>query len=215
VSTPVSRSYAERIWGIVDYERHAAMKKAFATLTVGAVAAHHVIETAGGLGLPGEPVLGRRNAAVGWTAAFAANLALVSRMASSESTRTTRVRKRSRPGTTRARAGRDVARNAAIGFANGAYQALALQHYVDWPWIVRRGLPILTEAEGLPQNLLPPYNAALLSTIAASTAAVISSRRSRAFALGHCAGLATLPLQPASARHHIDWWRTGRHSSQK
>jgi hypothetical protein len=191
------------------------MKKALAALTVCAVAAHRVIETAGGLGLPGEPVLGRRNAAVGWSAAFAANLVLVSRTASSKTAGTTRACKQSRTDTTRTRARRDAARNAAIGFANGAYQALALQHYVDWPWIVRRGLPILTEAEGLPQNLLPPYNAALLSTIAASTAAVIAGRRSRAFALGHCAGLATPPFQPASARHHVDWWRTGRHSSQK
>lgn len=37
---------------------------------------------------------------------------------------------------------------------------------------------------------------------------VIAARTGRASVVRRCAGLATLPLQLASAIHHIDWWRT-------
>lgn len=183
------------------------LARVFQGLTVGAVATHHVIETAGGLGPPGEPVLGRRVAAAGLLTAFAANLGLIStartslRRTAPEATSPDLHEPAATPKYSRAR-------EAVLGFVNGAYQALALQHYVDWPWTIRCGVPILTEAEGLPQRLLPSYNAALLATIAASTASVISARRSRAAVVGHLAGLATFRFQLASARQHIGWWRT-------
>ncbi|WP_140400693.1 hypothetical protein [Gulosibacter sp. 10] len=158
------------------------MRRAIEATTIGAVAAHHGIESAAGLGLPGEPYLGRRKAVLVWAGLFTANLLLLTR--------------------------RGVGRDAAAGFANGTYQALALQHYVDWPWRFRNGVPVLTEAEGLPKRVLPAYNVALLMTIAGSTAALIASRRRAAAVIGHLAGLATLPLQLASARHHIGWWRS-------
>lgn len=158
------------------------MRRILETTTIGAVAAHHAIETAAGLGLPGEPILGRRRAALLWTGAFTANLLLL--------------RQRGR------------ARDGLAGFATGAYQALALQHYIDWPWKLRYGIPILTEAEGLPKKSLAPYNAALLTVTGSATAALIVSWRRPAAVIGHLLGLATLPLQLASARHHISWFRT-------
>ncbi|MFV0373619.1 hypothetical protein, partial [Microbacterium sp.] len=160
------------------------MRRTFEVVTVGAVVAHHAIETAAGLGLPGEPFLGRRRAVFAWTGVFAANLLLLRR---------------------KGRLGEGL-----VGFANGAYQALALQHYVDSPWKLRFGVPVLTEAEGLPHESLAPYNAALLTVTASSTAAVIASRRHPAVVIGHLLGLATLPLQLASARHHVGWFRAAR-----
>jgi len=34
----------------------------------------------------------------------------------------------------------------AAAIANGAFRALALQHYLYWPWQLRCGIPILTNA---------------------------------------------------------------------
>lgn len=161
--------------------RRRSMARKFHVLAVGAIASHHAIERAAGVGLPGEPFLGNRRAAVLWGGTFAAHLALAFRR------------------------GRD--REGVVGFANGAFQALALQHYVDWPWQFRRGVPVITEAEGLPMRWLPAYNTALLTAIAASTAAVVTDRR-RTTVVAHLLGLATLPLQLASARHHQHWLRT-------
>lgn len=183
MSVSGSRS-CRRLSGAQDARDNGCMRCAFETVTIGAIAAHHGIETAAGLGLPGEPYLGRKVAAAAWTGLFAANLLLLRR--------------------------RGSARDALAGFANGAYQALAVQHYVDWPWRFRKGVPVLTEAEGLPQRALPTYNAALLTAASTSTVALgmaVAQRRPAAI-VGHLAGLATLPLQLASARHHIGWWRS-------
>lgn len=159
-----------------------SVRRVWETVTVGAIAAHHVIETATGLGLPGEPYLGRKPASLIWGGLFTANLLLLRRSG--------------------------TVRDALTGFANGTYQALAAQHYVDWPWTLRRGVPILTEAEGLPEKALPAYNAALLTALASSTTALLANRRRPAAVIGHLAGLATFPLQLASARQHIGWWHS-------
>lgn len=159
------------------------MLKTYYALALGAIGAHHLIETRAGIGLPGEPVLGRRRATWLWIGAFTANAFVIGRSGKNSS--------------------------AAVGFANGAYQALALQHYVDWPWQWRRGVPVLTDAEGMPEQWLPAYNAALLTAMSASTLAIVSDLRPRAV-LAHLAGLATLPLQLASARNHQGWLRTSR-----
>src|SRR4051812_45283341 len=34
-------------------------------------------------------------------------------------------------------------------------------HFTLWPWSVRRGVPVLDEAEGLPASAMGPYNAVL------------------------------------------------------
>lgn len=140
-----------------------------------------LVVAAAGLGLPGEPRLGRRRARRLWAVAL--------------------------PGSLIGMAGRTPRSDAVAGFTAGAFQALALQHFVDWPWELRRGISQLIAAEGLPARLLPLYNAALLVTAGAATCAVMRARHRRVQVLGHLLGLSTLPLQLASARHHLDWWR--------
>lgn len=47
-------------------------------MAIVSAAAHHGIELAAGIGLPGEPFLGRRRAALGWSALFSAHVAVSS-----------------------------------------------------------------------------------------------------------------------------------------
>jgi hypothetical protein len=144
------------------------------------LAGHHVLELAAGIGVPAEPWLGRCRAVAGWAALFSGQLAL-----------TARGQRRWEP---------------AIAFTNGAFCALALQHYLSWPWRLRYALPVLTDAEGLPARWLPAYNAALLATMICATigsASECPAGRAR----WHLLGLATLPVQHASAQHHAAWLR--------
>lgn len=139
--------------------------------------AHHGIEFGHGVGLPGEPLLGQRRALAAWSAVFLGDAWLATRSDSAP----------------------------VLALADGAYQALALQHYVDWDWQWRADLPLITEAEGLPAGALGAYNAALLAVVV--LAAADSCPQGRTGRLLHLAGLATLPLQLASARHHQRWLR--------
>jgi hypothetical protein len=149
-------------------------------LALAGVVAHHGIEFAAGIGLPGEPLLGRRRAVWVWTAALGAWSTVASIGG-----------ERWHPG---------------LAAGNGALQALALQHYLSWPVRLHAGIPVLTSAEGLPDAWLPAYNVALLTMIASAT--VASAREARGAGAGwHLVGLATLPGQYASARHHSVWLR--------
>lgn len=154
------------------------MKKPFHVLTLAAISAHHGIEAAAGIGVPGEPYIGRRRATFLWAAVFVGNAYVLTRKS------------------------REL--GLVTAFANGAYQALALQHYVDWPWRLRRGVPIIQEAEELPERWLPAYNAALLLAAGCSSVACLREQGPGA-RVTHLLGLATLPLQLASARRHQRW----------
>lgn len=147
-------------------------------LTISGIVAHHTIETIAGIGLPGEPDLGRRRAAITWAGAVGTDLYLVFQ--------------------------RGKARHALLGMLNGAFQALALQHYVDWPWKFRKGIPVIEQAEGLPDDVLPAYNLALIITFLGSALGIVAERR-REFFIGHLIGLSTFPIQLASARRHQRW----------
>lgn len=155
-------------------------RRKWADVAVLSIAAHHGMELAAGLGMPGEPLIGRRPAVLAWGALFPMQLAVASF------------------------GGLSWERVLAAG--NGSLQALALQHYLSWPWRLRGGIPTLTDAEGLPARWLPAYNLALLaaivsSTIGSATECPTAGRR------WHLWGLATLPAQYASARHHSAWLR--------
>jgi len=93
-----------------------------------------------------------------------------------------------------------------LAAANGSLQALALQHYLSWPWRLRYGIPTLTETEGLPARWLPAYNLALLAAMVSSTIGSVTECPT-AGRRWHLWGLATLPAQYASARHHSAWLR--------
>jgi hypothetical protein len=158
------------------------MRRRSALIAIASMATHHALEDAGGVGLPGEPVLGPDRARVLWTVLMA----------------------------THAVAGRlgGPRWNPVLAIANGVYSAVALQHYTAWPVRIRYGLPVLTEAEGISARLMPVYNAALIGVVAAST--VSSARECGPSAWRHhLLGLATLPLVAASARHHLRWLADG------
>ena len=152
-----------------------ACRRVWKLLALTGIVGHHGVELAAGIGLPGEPVLGRRLTGQAWAALLLGWCA----------------------GDTRNRW------PTAAAIANGAFQALALQHYLYWPWQLRCGAPILTNAEGLPDRWLPLYNAALLAIMLGTTIDTLTgARNSRRW---HLMGLATLPAQYGSARHHARW----------
>ena len=154
------------------------MKRPFTALTALGTAAHHGYELRAGVGIVFEPFLGRRRAIAMWSAIFAYWLAA-------------------------ARTGRDPRLTA---HANGAALGGALVHFVLWPWELRKGIPTLTEAEGLRPDQLPAYNGVLRFWIAAATLALAfeTPRDGRAAAL---AGLAMGEPLRRSAAHHFRWAR--------
>lgn len=117
------------------------MRNTYHLLALASVVAHHGIESAAGIGLPGQPDIGGRRVAVLWTAAFSGNVYLLTH--------------------------RGQRHGLLAAFANGAYQALALQHYVDWPWVLRKGVPVIQEAEGLPGGGSLPTTRTCDPTVAA------------------------------------------------
>lgn len=92
-------------------------------------------------------------------------------------------------------------------FNAGVSIASVVVHFVDWPWSRRLGIfPWLDEAEGMGQNLLPPYNTVLWLWGIGGVGAVLTETR-RADLRFVAAGLLTGPLLLASARHHFVWAR--------
>jgi hypothetical protein len=94
---------------------------------------------------------------------------------------------------------------------SGAALAGVLVHFRMWPLRRSRwGLPVLAEAEGLEGARLTAYNVILYVWGVTSTLAIVRDlpRGRRRWAL---VGLATLPLQSASAAHHFAW--LGRQAS--
>ena len=79
-------------------------------------------------------------------------------------------------------------------------------HFLIWPWEVRRGLPVLTEAEGFRKEQLPAYNAVLYAWAVAGLLAILIETPRGAKKWAAAGFLATLPAR-ASARHHFVWLR--------
>jgi hypothetical protein len=157
------------------------LRRPFAAGSALGALAHHGFETRAGVGLVFEPQLGRRGAYALWGALFP--LMLLSA----------------------ARGGRLNERlsaiNAGIGVAGVAV------HFAAWPWSLRRGVPMLDEAEGLTEEQLPAYNGvlwfwAVCSVLSLATEADRASRR-----LGLLAGALNFPALLISARHHFRWAR--------
>ena len=154
------------------------MRRPFSVLAALGTAAHHGYELRSGVGIVFEPFLGRRGAVALWSVA----LPVWAYWAAS------------------GRAERLVAH------ANGSALAGGIVHFVLWPWEVRRGVPTLTEAEGLTDSELPAYNRVLHLWIAA---AALALARETAPGAGPAAlaGLATFEPLRRSARHHFGWAR--------
>jgi hypothetical protein len=154
------------------------VKRPFTAVVTLATAAHHGYELWAGVGLVFQPFLTLPGSVALWATSLPALLFGA------------------------ARGGRRW--NGVLANAVGAGMAGAVVHYSLWPWEVRRGLPALTEAEGLSPAQLPAYNLILWTWVAASTLAVareIPAGTRRWFVLGL---LNFVPLR-LSARHHFAW----------
>ena len=154
------------------------MRRPFTALTAVGTAAHHGYELNAGVGLVFQPWMGLGGSIAYWST----NLPFLFWAA--------------------ARGGDRF--DKPLAFANGTALAGAAVHFAIWPWQVRAGLPMLTEAEGLSSRQLPAYNAILwlwaLASIGAFLREVPTGSR-RWFVLG---ALNALPFR-ASAKHHFKW----------
>jgi hypothetical protein len=157
------------------------IRRPFAAGSVLGAIAHHGFETRAGVGLVFEPQLGRRGAYALWGALFP--LMLLSA----------------------AREGGANERLAAVGSGIGA--AGVAVHFAAWPWSLRRGLPLLDEAEGLTEEQLPAYNAVLWFWGACSVLSLATEVGPRARRAGVIAGLLNFAPLLLSARHHFRWAR--------
>jgi hypothetical protein len=157
------------------------MRRPFTILNALGTAAHHAFELNAGVGLVFEPFVGRRGAIAMWSFGLPAWA-------------TTAARARSRG------AERWIAVN------NGAGLAGAIVHFVLWPWELRKGIPRLTQAEGMTAERLGTYNAVLqLWTLAAAFAIAFETpRHAHRWAL---AGLLLAEPLRRSATHHFRWAR--------
>ena len=154
------------------------MRRPFSALSAIGTAAHHGFELRSGVGLVFEPFLGRQGAIALWS------VALPLYFAAAWTGRLDQI----------------------VANSNGSAFAGALVHFVLWPWELRRGIPTLTEAEGLTDRQLPAYNAVLHTWIVASALALAleTPRRARPAALlGLASGVGLLK----SAQHHFQWAR--------
>jgi hypothetical protein len=147
-------------------------------VAVAGAAAHHGFELGNGVGLVWQPELGLGGAGALWVV----QLGLWSWMA--------------------ARGGRKWDRVLAMLAGSGV--AGVVVHFTLWPWKRNRfGLPVLTEAEGLPASRLPAYNTILGVWGLASALSILElSPARRRWAL---VGLIALPVFRVSARHHFTW----------
>ena len=154
------------------------MRRPFTALTAVGTAAHHGFELNAGVGLVFQPYLRLAGSSAYW----ATSLPLLFWAA--------------------ARGGRRF--DKPLAFASGTALAGAAVHFAIWPWKVRGGVPVLTEAEGLSADQLPAYNAILWAwALAAVTALVRETPRGarRWLLVGLLNGI---PLR-MSAKHHFAW----------
>jgi len=156
------------------------MRRRWHLLTCLATATHHLFELGAGTGLVFQPYLGLRGATTLWSIAL--------------------------PGWFGAAARGSPAWDRPLAILAGLSIGGATVHFTLWPFEIRRGVPVLVEAEGLRPEQPPAYNAVLYAW-ALSAAAGIALETPRAARKWALAGmLAAVPLR-FSARHHFRWIR--------
>lgn len=140
-------------------------------------AAHQIFELAAGTGVIGQ-------AQVGLPGAIAASVAL--------------------DGGWMLAARRERPPERLLAFLAGVAMGVPLVHFTLWPWTARGGVPRLTEAEGLPDQLLPAYNAVLYAWFLAGLGAALreTPRRHLPFV-----GLGLLAIAGfrRTAQEHFTW----------
>ncbi len=154
------------------------MRRPFHVLACLGAVAHHGFELGAGVGLVFQPWLGLGRATALWGALFAAWLSAAARGSPTWD----------RP----------------LAFAGGMSVGAAAIHYVLWPWELRKGLPYLLEAEGLPRHQLPAYNAILYTWAAAATVALARETPAGRRRWAVAGAMAVIPFR-RTVRHHFAW----------
>ncbi len=91
-----------------------------------------------------------------------------------------------------------------LAFGAGVAIMTPLLHFTLFPWQVRKAVPVLTQAEGLPVSIMPLYNAVLYAWAGAGVLAAVrdTPRRHLPFVLAGI--LAVIAIRPA-AKEHFAW----------
>jgi hypothetical protein len=155
-----------------------AMRRRLHALTALATAAHHLFELGAGTGLVFQPYVGLERAVALWSVVLPGWFAAAARGS----------KRWDRP----------------LAFLAGLSIGGATVHFTLWPFRLRRGLPVLVEAEGLRPEQLPAYNVVLYGWAMAAMAAVAVETPAKARPWAVAGMLAAIPLR-WSARHHFTW----------
>jgi hypothetical protein len=91
-----------------------------------------------------------------------------------------------------------------LAFSSGAALGGVTVHYMLWPWERRRGVPWLTEAEGLNDKQLPYYNALLYAWGASALLALVRDTPPKARKWA-ALGLASTVALRRLAKYHFTW----------
>jgi hypothetical protein len=156
------------------------VRRPWTTATALLTAAHHGFELSNGVGLVLQPGLGLGPSGALWGTGIPAWIRLAAK-------------------------GDDTRWDPVLAVGSGASLAGVVVHFSLWPWRLNKlGVPVLTEAEGLPASRLPAYSALLHIWATSSAISIIREVRpgARRWAL---VGLATVPLLRRSAQHHFSW----------
>jgi hypothetical protein len=155
-----------------------SVRRPLHAMTCLATTAHHLFELGAGTGLVFQPYIGLQRAAALWSVALPGWLVVAARGS----------RRWDRP----------------LAFLAGLSIGGAAVHFTLWPFEMRKGVPVLVEAEGLRPEQLPAYNAVLYvwALSAATALAAETPLRVRRWAVA--GALAAVPLR-WSARHHFTW----------
>lgn len=88
-----------------------------------------------------------------------------------------------------------------LAFGAGVAMATPALHFTLWPWRVRRGVPVLTEAEGLPESVMPLYNAVLYAWAGAGALAAIRDTPRSHLPWVLAGVVAVIRIRPVAQRH--------------
>lgn len=91
-----------------------------------------------------------------------------------------------------------------LAFSAGVAIMTPLLHFTLFPWRVRKGLPVLTQAEGLPASVMPLYNAVLYAWAGAGVLAAVRDTPRRHLPLVLAGILAVIGIRPM-AQEHFAW----------
>ena len=159
---------------------HGQWRRPLHGLTSLAAAAHHGFELLAGVGLVFQPYLGLGGAGALWATSLPVWIAASARGS-----------RRWDP---------------VLAFLAGLSLGGAALHYALWPFEIRRGVPLLTQAEGLRPKHLPAYSGIILTWGGVAAAALVfdTPRRDRRWALP---GILIAMALRGSARRHFEWIR--------